>query len=58
MLKQIAGMISRRIGTLIAGYLVAKGADADLVNQVVIGVGGVVAITADLVLSSIEKRRR
>lgn len=53
----IGGPLLRRLGTVLATYLVATGAPADQVGQLLTALGAVVAIGADIALAVIFEKR-
>lgn len=53
----IGGPLLRRLGTILATYLVASGAPADQVGQLLTALGAVVAIGADIALAVIFEKR-
>lgn len=48
--------VLRRIGTAFAGYLVASGVDAGLVEQLLIAIAATLAIGVDLAASALAKK--
>lgn len=53
----IGGPLLRRLGTILATYLVASGAPADQVGQLLTALGAVVAIGADITLAVVFEKR-
>jgi len=56
LIKEIAGPLLRRGGTLIAALLVAKGFPSEVVEQAVLAATALFAVSIDLVLSSWSRR--
>lgn len=57
MIKEITAAVARRVGSLVAGYLVAQGMDAELIGQVVTGISAVATVSVDLILSHINEKK-
>lgn len=57
MAREIIALLARRIGTGLAGFLASQGVDAELINQIVIGVTALILVTADLAVSMYVKRK-
>ena len=54
----MGGEVLRRVGTLFAGFLTAKGVDAETANQIVIGLGALAAVGLDLGLAAYARKKR
>jgi len=54
--REVLIPITRRIGSLIAGGLLALGATGDLASQVEVIVPALIALAVDLLLSHLERR--
>jgi len=50
--------VTRRLGFALAGFLVAKGIDADLANQIATGVMATALALSDLALSRAQRATR
>lgn len=49
--------ISRRIGSLLAGALIAHGVDAGLTDQIVIGALALLGVASDLIWSKVARAK-
>ncbi|KGE02477.1 hypothetical protein JL39_02835 [Rhizobium sp. YS-1r] len=53
----VVGPILRRVGTALAAYLIAKGAPADVLDQLLTAIGVVLGLAFDVSLATIDKRK-
>ncbi|WP_299747814.1 hypothetical protein [uncultured Tateyamaria sp.] len=57
-MSELVMPLFRRAGTVLGTYLIAKGADAEMANQVVFGVAALGAFCVDLLWSHIDRKIR
>lgn len=52
----VASLVLKRLGTVLAAYLVAKGIPADSAGQLLTAIAAVLGLGSDILLDQIEKR--
>lgn len=53
----VGSLIAKRLGTVLATYLVATGIPSDSAGQLLSAIAAVLALASDIVFDQIEKRR-
>lgn len=56
-LKEIAGPVVRRIGTMLGAYMIASGVADETANVIVAGVIAAIGLAVDLVASHLSRGR-